>query len=155
ARAQGLTTSLDVGWDPVEAWGRNPHLAPTLAHTDFFFPNEVEAAALSADGDYEDLAALLGGLLIVKRGAQGATAYSRDGTALSVPALSVEVIDTTGAGDAFNAGFLYAHRVEGVAVVEAMQFAAACGAQAVTQVGGATGAPTADQVRALLGADQQ
>src|SRR5690606_6183199 len=105
---------LDVGWDPQEQWGGNPMLAPTLAHTDFFFPNESEAAALTGDsGRIESLVSQVADWLIVKRGAQGATAYNKNGESVSVPALSVDVVDTTGAGDAFNAGFIYAHRVAG------------------------------------------
>ncbi len=151
AQAQGLTTSLDVGWDPLEQWMRNPHLAPTLAHTDVFFPNEVETAALlGAAGDVQALAAAVGGLLIVKQGAKGATAYNKQGETFSAPALPVTVVDTTGAGDAFNAGFLYARRVEGRSLPDALRFAAACGAQAVTQVGGATGAPSAAHIWRLV-----
>jgi sugar/nucleoside kinase (ribokinase family) len=146
ARKHGLTTSLDVGWDPSEQWHNNPWLAPTLAHTDFFFPNESEAAALMGEGDIGSLAAQVGGWLIVKQGGKGAAAYNKLGETIAVSALPVEVVDTTGAGDAFNAGFIYAHRVAGDPVQDAMRFAAACGAQAVTQVGGATGAPSAASV---------
>jgi sugar/nucleoside kinase (ribokinase family) len=154
ARERGMTTSLDVGWDPEEQWGSNPWLAPVLAHTDFFFPNESEAAALTGDDErIESLVSQVAGVLIVKQGAQGATAYDKQGETMSVPALRVEVIDTTGAGDAFNAGFIYAHRVDGKSVHEAMRFAAACGAQAVTQVGGATGAPSAAVIQQIIGQD--
>jgi ribokinase len=62
----------------------------------------------------------------------------------------VDVVDTTGAGDAFNAGFIYATNMQKQSLPEAMRFAAACGAQAVTQVGGATNAPDADSILELL-----
>ncbi|MBK8137248.1 MAG: carbohydrate kinase family protein [Chloroflexi bacterium] len=151
AREVGLTTSLDVGWDPIEQWGSNPTLMPTLAQTDFFFPNESEAAALTGpDLRIESLLAQVGGWLVVKQGAQGATAYGKMGESMSAPALPVDVVDTTGAGDAFNAGFIYAHRVAGRTIADALRFAAACGAQAVTQVGGATGAPTAESIQRLI-----
>lgn len=151
AHEAGLTTSLDVGWDPAERWSANPHIAPTLAQTDYFFPNESEAVALSgAEGSLETLASGTGQWLIVKRGAQGASAYDKQGRATLVPALPAQVVDTTGAGDAFNAGFLYAYRVEGQNLEAALRFAAACGAQAVTQVGGTTGAPTANEIRHLI-----
>ena len=151
AHEAGLTTSLDVGWDPNEQWGANPHFAPTLAQTDYFFPNESEATALlGAEDTLESLAARAGQYLIVKRGAHGACAYDKQGHAISVPSLPVQVIDTTGAGDAFNAGFLYAYRFEGRPLNEALRFAAACGSQAVTQVGGATGAPTAQGIQQLI-----
>jgi len=151
AHEAGLTTSLDVGWDPLEQWGANPHFAPTLAQTDYFFPNESEAAALmGAGGTIENLSAHVGKYLIVKRGAKGASAYDKQGGVVSVPALPVQVVDTTGAGDAFNAGFLYAHRVEGQSLDAALRFAAACGSQAVTQVGGATGAPSANEIQRFM-----
>ena len=150
ARDHGLTTSLDVGWDPQEQWGGNPWLAQSLEQTDFFFPNESEAAALMGGGDTGSLTAQVGGWLIVKQGGKGAAAYNKQGETLFVPALPVEVIDTTGAGDAFNAGFIYAHRVASKPVQESMRFAAACGAQAVTQVGGATGAPSAASIEQFI-----
>jgi sugar/nucleoside kinase (ribokinase family) len=148
----GLTTSLDVGWDPLEQWGENPHLFPTLAETDYFFPNESETAALAGgEGkNIDNLAARVKTLLLVKRGANGAEAYPKQGERTAVPSLPVQVVDTTGAGDAFNAGFLYAYRVEGANLNDALRFAVACGAQAVTQVGGATGAPTAGAIQQLL-----
>jgi sugar/nucleoside kinase (ribokinase family) len=145
AHAQGVTTSLDVGWDPAETWLRNPHLAPALAQTDDFLPNEDEAAALSPDIDA--LRKLVRGTLVVKRGGRGASAYDED--VVDVPALPVEVVDTTGAGDAFNAGYIYARRIRGASLSAALRFAAACGAQAVTQIGGATNAPSEAQIRDL------
>lgn len=150
AHEQGLTTSLDVGWDPLEKWSANPYLSATLAQVDYFLPNETEAAALAGEAGLEKLAAQVKQFLIVKRGGDGATAYDQQGDSVEVPALPVEVVDTTGAGDAFNAGFLYAYRIEDVPLVEALHFAAACGAQAVTQVGGATGAPSAAAIRTLM-----
>ncbi len=151
AHAQGLTTSLDVGWDPSETWFANPHLAPTLAHTDYFVPNEDEIMAL-AGGEFspQKVADQVSGTLIVKRGRDGATAYNHDGEIASVSSIAVDVVDTTGAGDAFNAGFIYATNVQKQPLPEAMRFAAVCGAQAVTQVGGATNAPDADSILELL-----
>ncbi|QPC83383.1 carbohydrate kinase family protein [Phototrophicus methaneseepsis] len=152
ARALGLTTSLDIGWDPTETWFDNPYLAPTLAHTDYFLPNEDEVTAL-AGGDYmpQRVAVHVAGALIVKRGSRGAAAYQANGEEIaSVPSLPVTVIDTTGAGDAFNAGFIYATKILNHALPEALRFAAACGAQAVTQLGGATNAPAAESIFALL-----
>lgn len=146
ARALGLTTSLDTGWDPYEQWLQNAHLAPTLAQTDYFFPNETEARALT--DSVTPLADRVGGTLIVKRGGKGASAVpaNRQHAQIEVEAFPVEVVDTTGAGDAFNAGFLYATVIDQAPLPEALRFATACGAQAVTQVGGATNAPTADAI---------
>lgn len=153
AHDMGLTTSLDVGWDPTESWLKNPYLAPTLAVTDYFFPNQDETTALLAGEQRpEKLAALVGGTLLVKRGAQGAAAYRASGLIASAPALPVQVVDTTGAGDAFNAGFLYATCVRGASMQDALRFAVACGSQAVTRVGGATDSPDAAAIDALLAA---
>ncbi len=144
ARAQGVTTSLDPGWDPTERWMHNPHLVPTLAQVDDFLPNEDEAAALAPDAD--SLRRWVRGMLMVKRAARGASGYEGE-AAIHVPAFPVEVVDTTGAGDAFNAGYIYARRIRGEPLARALRFAAACGAQAVTQVGGATNAPTERAIR--------
>ncbi len=150
ARAQGVTTSLDPGWDPTETWLSNPLLAPALAQVDDFLPNEDEAKALG-----DALRQRIRGTLIVKRGGRGASAYPPDGAALDLPALPVQVIDTTGAGDAFDAGYLYALHIRGAALEYALRFAIACGAQAVTQIGGATNAPTEAMIRAQLAAMRQ
>jgi len=90
---------------------------------------------------------------VVKRGAQGALALraSAPQDPIVVSAIPVEVVDTTGAGDAFDAGFLYATLILQRDLPDALRFAAACGAQAVTQVGGATNAPDAATIEAWLG----
>jgi sugar/nucleoside kinase (ribokinase family) len=151
AHTQGLTTSLDVGWDPSEKWSGNPHLVPTLAHVDYFLPNEDEVTALAGGTDSPGIVAnWVGGTLIVKQGSKGARAYDKSGDVASAASFAVDVVDTTGAGDAFNAGFIYARCVEGQPIAEAMRFAAACGAQAVTQIGGATNAPNADDIHAFM-----
>lgn len=151
AHENGLTTSLDVGWDPQEEWSGNPHFYPTLEHVDFFIPNQDEVNALLGENQPPQLLVKQpGGLLIMKRGKDGATAYDANGEVASVMSLSVDVVDTTGAGDAFNAGFIFAHKVKQLPIAEAMQFAAACGAQAVTHVGGASNAPSADVIQSMM-----
>lgn len=144
AHQVGVTTSLDVGWDPAEQWMRNPYLAGVLSHTDIFMPNEDETAALAETAEL--LKQTVSGMLIVKRGGRGAAAYTdgRDGAmaVVHVPAFMIQPVDTTGAGDAFNAGFIYARQIRGETLESALRFAAACGAQATLQVGGATAAPT-------------
>lgn len=151
AREAGLTTSLDVGWDPAERWMGNPYLAPALAQTSDFLPNEDETAALAATP--EALKQLVGGTLVVKRGAQGASAYTDSGgasTETRVPAFPVTPVDTTGAGDAFNAGYIYALHIRGESMASALRFAAACGAQATQHVGGATAAPGEYMIHELI-----
>lgn len=144
ARELGVTTSLDVGWDPSEAWMRNPYLAPALAEVDDFLPNEDETVALADDP--EALKSQVRGTLWVKRGGRGASAYTADG-AVHTPAFTVVPVDTTGAGDAFNAGVIYARRVRGEPVESALRFASACGAVATLHIGGATAAPNERMMR--------
>jgi sugar/nucleoside kinase (ribokinase family) len=146
AREGGVTTSLDVGWDPAEQWMNNPYLAPALAQADDFLPNEDETSALAQDA--ETLRRFVRGTLIVKRGARGASAYANP--VMDIPAIPVQVVDTTGAGDAFNAGYIYARRIRGEPLAAALRFAVVCGAQAVTQIGGATNAPSEAVIRAQL-----
>jgi sugar/nucleoside kinase (ribokinase family) len=152
AREQGVTTSLDVGWDPWEKWMRNAHLADVLAHTDGFLPNEDEATSLAADVGI--LKQKVSGTLFVKQGRRGASAYIRgeDGviTEFHTPSFMVNPIDTTGAGDAFNAGLIYGRYIRGETVESAMRFAVACGAEATLHIGGATAAPTEQIMRAWI-----
>jgi sugar/nucleoside kinase (ribokinase family) len=151
AHVLGLTTSLDVGWDPNEEWSENPYLYSTLEHVDFFIPNQDEAnAILGENQQVTTLAERVHGILIIKQGKDGATAYNQNGEIARVSSLSVDVVDTTGAGDAFNAGFIFAHKVDKLPIGIAMQFASACGAQAVTNVGGASNAPHADRIRDMI-----
>lgn len=149
AQHAGLTTSLDSGWDPVDEW---QGVLDILDHVDFFLPNETEALHLSGETTVEQAARALSRYaktVIVKRGAQGALGQSR-GETWRVPGFSVTPVDTTGAGDAFNAGFVYAHVIKDRSIPEALCFANACGAIAVTAIGGTTGIPRADQVDAFM-----
>lgn len=156
AHDAGLTTSLDVGWDPAEQWSNNPHLYATLAQVDYFLPNQDEThAIIGENGTIQTLTDAIYGSLIVKRGKDGAVAYNKEGEIASAESIAVSVVDTTGAGDAFNAGFIYATCIEQKAIHEALRFACACGAQAVTQVGGATNAPHASEIREKYMEDNQ
>jgi sugar/nucleoside kinase (ribokinase family) len=78
-----------------------------------FLPNEAEAHALSGIGDSvhaaaRALQAISGSWVVVKLGARGCLAVGPDGAELSAPAPEVPVVDSTGAGDAFNAGLVAA-----------------------------------------------
>jgi sugar/nucleoside kinase (ribokinase family) len=151
AHDSGLTTSLDTGWDPQERWIQNRHLVRTLTETDYFFPNESEAMALcGGEWNPPKLAGFIRGTLVIKRGANGALAVCGGHESVTVPAVVVEAVDTTGAGDAFNAGFIYSTVAAQGSLMEALRLAVACGAHAVTQVGGTTNAPTAEALQEWL-----
>jgi len=156
ARELGLTTSLDVGWDPQEKWADNVYLYPTLEHVDFFIPNQDEANAIMGENQKpQSLAQRVHDTLIIKQGKDGATAYDQHNKITKVASLKVDAIDTTGAGDAFNAGFIFAHKIKQLPIEEAMEFAVACGAQAVTNIGGASNAPHEDHIWEMIAQSNQ
>ena len=98
ARSQGATISVDCSWE--DAFDITA-LRQCVGAIDVFLPNETEMDALRRLGLSSDIAPVT----VVKQGHLGATLISREGT-VTVPAFATEVLDTTGAGDAFNAGFL-------------------------------------------------
>jgi sugar/nucleoside kinase (ribokinase family) len=158
ARARGLTTSFDTNWDPTERW--NGGVLAMLRAVDVFFPNEVEATRIARVADPEAAARALaergadgrsdgGPIVVVKRGSAGAVACRSAEAPVRVPAMPVDPIDTTGAGDAFSAGFLRAW-LDGGSIADSLEFAAACGALSTTSLGGVDGQPTFDAATAAV-----
>jgi sugar/nucleoside kinase (ribokinase family) len=131
ARASGMSVSLDCGWDDSVT----ADVAALVAAVDVFLPNEGEAVHLQQLG----LRSPLAPLTIVKRGAGGATAIWSEGR-IEAPGHSVDVVDTTGAGDAFNAGFLD-RWLDGAELADCLAAGNACGAATVQAVGGVGGGP--------------
>jgi sugar/nucleoside kinase (ribokinase family) len=132
ARAAGMTISLDCGWD--EDAFCHPDVPDLIAAVDIFFPNSAEADRLLQRGISTDCAPNT----VVKRGAEGARFYTADQHYSAAAPRNVTVIDTTGAGDAFNAGFLMAwlQQQSPEACLAAGNHA---GSIAVGRVGGAAG----------------
>lgn len=152
ARAAGLTTSLDPGFDPSERW--EPDLLETLADVDIFFPNEVELRALTGRDRPEEAVRWLqrdSARIVAKLGADGAMAIDDSGQVVRVPAPSVEVTDTTGAGDSFDAGFLHAW-LNGAPLTDCLRLGVACGSLSTRGLGGTTRQPDLTEARALLAA---
>jgi len=156
ARGAGLSTSLDTQWDPSELW---PGLDEWLPLLSYLFVNEDEAASIArllggkggaGSREKRDAAEnwrVLAGRTacpIVKLGARGAYAGGK-----AYAPLEVEVVDATGAGDTFAAGFIFATVEEGKGLDEAMSFAQAAGALACTYAGGASAALRAERVRGM------
>ncbi|WP_328660938.1 carbohydrate kinase family protein [Streptomyces sp. NBC_00334] len=144
ARSHGATTSLDTNDDPSGRWDP-AGLDAVLPHTDYLLPNAAEARRL-AGLDTPDLgrsaAALAdrGPTVVVKNGAEGALCH--DGrTLLSTPGIPARPVDTVGAGDSFDAGFVAA-LLAGLALPEALELAAVCGALSTRAHGGTTAQPT-------------
>ncbi|SEI45941.1 carbohydrate kinase family protein [Frateuria terrea] len=153
ARALGLGISLDPGFDPQEAWGET--LVEMLPLVDVFLPNALEACAISgAPSPEAALEVFANGRTrtVVKRGGEGCITLDDDGRMLAVPAFAVGALDSTGAGDSFDAGFLYAWRRR-LPLRDCLRWGAACGALSTRGIGGtATQAGVADVERLL--ADQ-
>ena len=143
ARAGGATTSLDCNWDPRGAWDGG--IRELLAETDVFLPNAAEATRIAGVDDVEAAARALLGLgprvVAVKLGAGGALAVTAGGDAVRCPALGVDSIDTTGAGDSFDAGFL-AGWLAGRPLAACLALGVACGSLSTGGMGGTAAQPT-------------
>jgi sugar/nucleoside kinase (ribokinase family) len=149
AKRAGLTTSLDPDHDPREKW--NEGIKDLLASVDFFLPNETEAARISRTSDVPaamSFFAQFGGATVIKQGASGAS-VARGQEVLSVPAFRIEPVDTTGAGDSFNAGFIF-QVLRGARLQECMTWGNACGALSTRALGGIDGFPTRAEVEEFL-----
>ncbi|HEY5797621.1 MAG TPA: PfkB family carbohydrate kinase, partial [Bosea sp. (in: a-proteobacteria)] len=137
AKLAGLTVSLDPSWD--DAWIRDPDLVRRAMGTDIFLPNAAEARAIAGCEDLDQAGERLARhfpVVVIKDGEQGARLYQgRLGLALPAPQ-GGQVLDTTGAGDAFNAGFLAAW-LAGRSPTRALAEGIACGTLSVQGVGGA------------------
>ncbi len=142
ATALGLSTSLDTGFDPAEQWGADLH--DVLAHTDILFPNEVELAAISGQNETKPaLEALQNGrtLVAAKLGARGAASLV-EGELVEAPPIPVKPVDTTGAGDSFNAGFLHAW-LRGLPIKTCLHAGTFTGGKSTEAMGGTGGQPDA------------
>ncbi|WP_127073075.1 carbohydrate kinase family protein [Pelagibacterium lentulum] len=135
AKGRGITVSLDPSWD--ETLIRDPRFFERTAGVDIFLPNLEEAAALTGSEAPEACLSTLAAhfpLVALKLGPQGAM-LAHQGRVFIQPALAIAVVDTTGAGDAFNAGFIDAW-LDGSTPETALSAAIACGSHSVQHAGG-------------------
>lgn len=135
AKQHSLTVSLDPSWD--DQLIRDPNFFALSAGADIFLPNMEEAHALTGHSDPELALAELAKhfpCVALKCGAEGAW-LAVEGLTLRLPSPKVEVIDTTGAGDAFNAGFLHAW-LEGADPQACLAAAIDAGSRSVQASGG-------------------
>lgn len=116
---------LDTGWDSDNWQAKTLHdLKSLLQLTDIFIPNEDEAHAITGLADPQQAAQALSemspGIIIIKLGSQGCFFHSRD-LSMRVPGFKVNAIDTVGAGDVFNAGFIHGY-TQNWAIEECLRF---------------------------------
>lgn len=138
AKQAGLTTSLDVQWDPAEQWSFN--FKQILPFVDVFLPNEKElmhlteknsiSKAIKAVSDY-------GNFILVKKGNEGSLLYHNNKLVYCKPFLNDKVVDTIGAGDSFNAGFIYKF-IKNSPIETCQLFGNLMGAISTTAAGGTT-----------------
>ena len=139
AKTLGITTSLDTAWDATGKWLET--LEPCLPFVDIFLPSLTEAQHLTGKSEVREISTFLRnygistiGLKMGERGSYVSTPEEE----LFVPAYPVSIVDATGAGDAYVAGFLTG-TVKGWDLKTTAELASATGAACVTAIGTTAG----------------
>jgi sugar/nucleoside kinase (ribokinase family) len=136
AKESGVITVLDTAWDAKGKWLEL--IGTALPFVDYFIPNLAEARAITGLEDPHDIAHRLLDLgvqtVVLKLNKAGCLAMDRGRRTIECPAYPVKVVDTTGAGDAFIAGFI-AGIWNGRSLYESLQLANAVGALCVAGAG--------------------
>jgi sugar/nucleoside kinase (ribokinase family) len=104
----GLTISLDTNDDPDDRWAAPLH--ELLPYIDVFLPSESEICRIARTSNLDQAIAALAphvSAIVVKRGPNGARIHQQ-GSSVDIPPITVTPVDTIGAGDSFDAGFLHA-----------------------------------------------
>lgn len=154
ATAAGLSTSLDTNDDPARTWQLLPEL---LTAAEVVLPNRDElvrwAAVLGHPGasweEAAEVVAARGPAVVVKAGAAGGALVRRGARPIRVPAPPMTPVDTTGAGDSFDAGWV-AGRLAGLDEMGALAWAVQAGSLSTRVAGGALAQATRDEVTAAL-----
>lgn len=135
AKDLGLSTSLDTNWDPDERWG--PELYEIFPYVDVFLPNEDEAMLIATCKTVEaalDKLAQHVKTVVIKLGKSGALA-KQQGKTYKSDGFKVAAVDAVGAGDSFDAGFIFKW-LQGGDLNQCLHFGNMCGALSVTKAGG-------------------
>ncbi len=144
AKDMGITTSLDTCWDSTGGWLNK--LEPCLYNTDIFLPSIEEAKMISGLEDPSEIANFFLGygikIVCIKMGSKGAYLKTAEKD-IRIPVFRVKAIDSTGAGDAFVAGFLTGV-IKGMNLEDVAKLASALGAFCVQSMGASTGIRTWD-----------
>ena len=149
AKKMGVSTSLDINWDPARKWTGINEILDVI---DILFLNEVEVKALSGNEKVKTAVKMLGkkvDIVAVKLGADGAI-VQKDAKTVFIPAFPVEVIDAIGAGDSFDAGFVYGY-LRNWLLEKSLKLAVACGSLSTTGHGGTEAQPTLEEALQLVG----
>jgi sugar/nucleoside kinase (ribokinase family) len=145
---QGCSLSVDVGWHPE--WLSDARSKEALHNVDIFLPNEREAALMTGESEPRLIleAFLKMGMkrVALKLGPLG-SALLYDGEVLFCAPVPAQAIDATGAGDCFDAGFLFAW-LRGEDPQSCLKAGTICGALSTRRLGGIAGFPTAAELDA-------
>lgn len=145
AKKYNKTISIDAAWDESITLDKIKHI---IQNCDLFFANEIEACSIAGTGNAEEALEVIGQyipLAVVKLGAEGSI-VKQGSKVVKVPAVrGIEVVDTTGAGDIYSAGFIYGY-IKGWDIEKTARFASASGGLAVTFYGGVDDAYTLEAV---------
>ena len=139
------SVSIDAGWHPD--WLRDERIHDALRSVSWFFPNEIEATALTGESTPEKMLTRfreLGIRAAVKLGPTGSAALGGE-RCVQIPSIQVELLDTTGAGDCFNAGFLDSW-LHGEPLESCLRSGNICGALSTRRMGGINGFPTREEL---------
>lgn len=155
AKIQKVTISVDTCWDGTNQW--NKILDPCLPYCDIFLTNEEEAKNYSGKNSIDEAAEYFMSqgphMVIVKMGSKGVFIQSGEYSG-HIPIFTVKIVDATGAGDAFDAGFLFGlyHRWP---VEQSGVFASAVGAKCVTEYGATTGVVSYEETLKMIKAQSR
>ena len=149
-KERGVTVSLDTNWSPLGDWDSVRALLP---YVDVFLPNEGEALLISGKDDLDEAGKALAGvtgLTVIKCGAQGAVAFSgAERRPFAVPPALLEdlrIVDTTGAGDNFDAGFIFAW-LRSATLADCVALGMKCATASLGAIGGIEGQLREDSAR--------
>jgi ribokinase len=149
AKSHGASVSLDTNWDPEEEWDSSIH--EILENIDIFLPNENEIKAIMRENDLHkalELASKVVPITSVKMGPKGAI-LKKGNCIIEMDAWETDYIDGIGAGDSFDAGFIYGY-VNNLDLKKCLQIGSICGSLNITEVGGLKGQPDYNMLWSLL-----
>ncbi|MBN8851556.1 MAG: hypothetical protein BGO55_04575 [Sphingobacteriales bacterium 50-39] len=136
AKAKGLTVSIDPQWDPAEKW--DVDLRDLLTCVDLFLPNAEELMAMTGAATTDAAVKEIRGhdtIVVVKQGNAGAALYGKDMEIVQQAFSHTAVVDTVGAGDSFNAGFIH-YYLQGRPFADCLRMGCLAGAVNTTSKGG-------------------
>jgi sugar/nucleoside kinase (ribokinase family) len=148
--SDGRTLSVDVGWHPE--WYADPRAIAAVKLADLFFPNEREAEVITGETEWRRMLESLQRMglqrVALKLGKSGA-ALLWDGEMFFQKPGNIDAVDTTGAGDCFDAGFLYAW-LTGMEPKSCLKVGTACGEMSARALGGIAGFPSKEELETFL-----